>query len=246
MGYEHPADESRVRTDPRRALVVEDTPSARMLVTALLTQQGFAVATADSGESGLAVARELDPELVVLDVGLPGTDGFSACRELRAFSDAYVLMLTAQDTELDKVIGFEAGADDYITKPFSTPEFIARVQALLRRPRRVASAPAAAPDVRTFGALTIDPGAREVTLDGVPLNLTRREFDLLEVLSGSPRVAFTRAQLLERVWGENWFGDDHLVGVHISNLRRKLGDDGRNPAFVLTVRGIGFRMGPGR
>ncbi|MBE2316014.1 response regulator transcription factor [Solirubrobacter sp. CPCC 204708] len=217
-----------------------------MLVSALLRQQGFTVECAEDGESGLDVARAQDPELIVLDVGLPGTDGFTTCRELRSFSDAYVLMLTAQDTELDKVIGFEAGADDYITKPFSTPEFIARVQALLRRPRRTTVEPAPAPEVRRFGALTIDPGAREATLDGAPLNLTRREFDLLDVLSGSPRVAFTRSQLVERVWGENWFGDDHLVGVHISNLRRKLGDDGRNPRFVLTVRGIGFRMGPGR
>lgn len=246
MGSEPHADDSGVIAAPRRALVVEDTPSARMLVTALLTQQGFKVETADDGESGVEIARLLDPELVVLDIGLPGTDGFTACRELREFSDAYVLMLTAQDTELDKVIGFEAGADDYITKPFSTPEFIARVQALLRRPRRVHAQLPAAPDLCTFGALTVDPGAREATLDGRPLNLTRREFDLLEVLSGSPRVAFSRAQLLERVWGENWFGDDHLVGVHISNLRRKLGDDGRSPVFVLTVRGIGFRMGPGR
>ena len=245
MGSESPADESGVNADPRRALVVEDTPSARMLVTALLTQQGFKVETAESGDTGLAAARALDPELVVLDVGLPGMDGFTACRELRAFSDAYVLMLTALDTELDKVIGFEAGADDYITKPFSTPEFIARVQAVLRRPRR-SHTPPPAPELRRFGALCIDAAAREVTLDGEPLKLTRREFELLELLSGSPRIAFTRAQLLERVWGENWFGDDHLVGVHISNLRRKLGDDGRNPAFVLTVRGIGFRMGPGR
>jgi len=218
-----------------------------MLVTALLTQQGFAVATAEDGESGLDVARALDPELVVLDVGLPGADGFTACRSLREFSDAYVLMLTAQDSELDKVIGFDAGADDYITKPFSTAEFIARVQALLRRPRRVQVVPAApGEETRVFGALVVNPAAREVCLDGRPLNLTRREFDLLDVLSGSPRVAFTRQQLLERVWGENWFGDHHLVGVHISNLRRKLGDDGRNPSFILTVRGIGFRMGPGR
>lgn len=232
--------------DPRRALVVEDTPSVRMLVAALLTQQGFTVDTVEDGDSALEAVREKDHELIVLDIGLPGTDGFTACRSLREFSDAYVLMLTAQDTELDKVIGFEAGADDYITKPFSTPEFIARVQAMLRRPRRVQAPQSAPPELHHIGSLTVDPGAREATLNGRPLNLTRREFDLLDVLSGSPRVAFTRAQLLERVWGENWFGDDHLVGVHISNLRRKLGDNGRDPAFVLTVRGIGFRMGPGR
>ena len=129
-----------------------------MMVAALLTQQGFVVDTAEDGESGLDAAREHDPELVVLDIGLPGADGFTACRALREFSDAYVLMLTAQDTELDKVIGFEAGADDYITKPFSTPEFIARVQALLRRPRRVQAAPEPVEEERRFGALVVDPG----------------------------------------------------------------------------------------
>ena len=228
---------------PRRALVVEDTPSARMLVTALLTQQGFDVITAEDGDAGLEAVRTHDPELIVLDLGLPGKDGITACKELRAFSDAYVLMLTAQDSELDKVVGFDAGADDYITKPFSTPEFLARVTALMRRPRRAAAAAATPePELRRFDNLTVDPTAREATLDGAPLNLTKREFDLLDVLSGQPRVAFTRSQLLERVWGENWFGDDHLVSVHVSNLRRKLGDAGRD--LILTVRGIGFRMGP--
>jgi DNA-binding response OmpR family regulator len=230
-------------TNLRRALVVEDTASARMLVTALLTQQGFDVTTAEDGDTGLAVVRAHDPELIVLDVGLPGTDGISACKQLRDFSDAYVLMLTGHDSELDKVLGFDAGADDYITKPFSTPEFLARVTALMRRPRRAVIA-TVEPGLRRFGNLTVDPGAREATLDGIPIKLTKREFDLLDVLSAQPRVAFTRAQLLERVWGENWFGDDHLVSVHVSNLRRKLGDAGRD--LILTVRGIGFRMGPGR
>ena len=231
-------------TDSRRALVVEDTPSARMLVAALLTQQGFAVSTAEDGDSGLATARAEDPELVVLDVGLPGIDGITACRALRAFSDAYVLMLTAQDSELDKVLGLNAGADDYITKPFSTPEFLARVGALLRRPRR--GSVRTEEEERRFGALVIHPAAREALLDGVILDLTRIEFDLLATLSSQPRVAFTRAQLLDQVWGPNWFGDDHLVEVHVSNLRRKLRDDPRTPAFVRTVRGIGYRMGDGR
>ena len=149
-------------------------------------------------------------------------------------------MLTAQDSELDKVLGFDAGADDYITKPFSTPEFLARVGALMRRPRRAAPPPDS-PELRRFGNLTVDPRPARRILDGAPLNLTKREFDLLDVLSGQPRVAFTRSQLLERVWGENWFGDDHLVSVHVSNLRRKLGDAGRD--LILTVRGVGFRMG---
>jgi DNA-binding response OmpR family regulator len=165
---------------------------------------------------------------------------------VREFSDAHVLMLTAQDTELDKVVGFEAGADDYVTKPFSIAELMGRVKAVLRRVSRVAAAPPAASVVREFGSLTIDPLAREVVLGAETLELTRIEFDLLDVLSASPRVAFSRAQLLERVWGENWFGDDHLVDVHVSNLRRKLTDDPRSPDFVCTVRGVGYRMGAGR
>lgn len=214
-----------------------------MLVTALLTQQGFTVATAPDGETGVETARALDPELVVLDIGLPGMDGVAVCRALREFSDAYVLMLTAQDTELDMVVGFSAGADDYITKPFSAVELIARVGAVLRRPRRNA---ASEEEVRHFGALRLHPSAHEVVLDGARLDLTKIEFDLLDTLSAEPRVVFTRAQLLERVWGPNWFGDDHLVEVHVSNLRRKLGDDPREPSFVRTVRGVGYRMGPGR
>ncbi len=226
-----------------RALVIEDAPSGRLLVAALLTGQGFQVDTAEDAEQGLVSAREHAPDLIVLDVGLPGMDGISACRDLRSFSDAYILMLTAQDSEMDKVVGLHAGADDYITKPFSTPEFLARVSAVQRRPRR---APAPEEDVRRFGSLTVDPAAHEATLDGMVLDLTRTEFDLLEMLSAHPRVAFTRDQLLERVWGPNWFGASHLVEVHVSNLRRKLGDDPRDPGFVRTVRGVGYRMGPGR
>jgi DNA-binding response OmpR family regulator len=221
-----------------RALVVEDGATNRMLVAALLTQQGFAVETAECGETGVSAARRRDPDLIVLDVGLPGIDGFEVCREIRGFSDAYVLMLTAQDSELDKVTGFASGADDYITKPFSTPELLARVGAVLRRPRRAASAP----DVRRFGALAVYPAAREATLDGEPLDLTRIEFDLLDTLSAQPRVAFSRAQLLETVWGASWFGDDHLVEAHVSNLRRKLRDEPRSPRYITTVRGVGYRF----
>jgi DNA-binding response OmpR family regulator len=216
-----------------RALVVDDSIESRMLVSALLVQQGFDVAQAGDGDGAVRAARDAD--LIVLDIGLPGMDGVEALRRIRSFSDAYVLMLTAQDTELDKVIGFEAGADDYVTKPFSAPELTARVRAVVRRSL-------SAGDVRRFGALSVDVPAREVTLAGEPLELTRIEFDLLDTLSAEPRVAFSRAQLLERVWGPNWFGDDHLVDVHISNLRRKLGD----PALVATVRGVGYRMGAAR
>jgi DNA-binding response OmpR family regulator len=231
-----------------RALVVDDAAENRMLVSALLIQQGFAVEQAADGEAAVLQASRNEPDLIVLDIGLPDIDGVEVCRRVRHFSDAHVLMLTAQDTELDKVVGFEAGADDYVTKPFSIAELMGRVKAVLRRATRSAAtqAPAAASPTRSFGSLTIDPLAREVTLDGETLELTRIEFDLLDTLTAEPRVAFSRAQLLERVWGPNWFGDDHLVDVHISNLRRKLADDPRSPDFVCTVRGVGYRMGAGR
>jgi DNA-binding response OmpR family regulator len=228
----------------RPALVVDDAPETRMLLTALLMQEGFAVQEAGDGDAAIAAARRAAPELVLLDVEMPGRDGISVCRELREFSDAYVIMLTAQDTEVDKVRGLSSGADDYVTKPFSSAELVARVRAMLRRPRGGEEPAADGP--RTFAELTIDPLAREVRLGDRELELTRTEFDLLDVLSARPRVAFSRAQLLDRVWGPNWFGDHHLVDVHVSNLRHKLGDSSRSPRFVATVRGVGYRMGSGR
>jgi DNA-binding response OmpR family regulator len=236
-------------TNAPRALVVDDAPENRMLVSALLVQQGFDVAQAEDGEAAVLAASLSRLDLIVLDLGLPDIDGVEVCRRVREFSDAHVLMLTAQDTELDKVVGFEAGADDYVTKPFSVAELVGRVKAVLRRTASTAAANARplTPDAtRQFGTLTVDAVAREAMLDGTELDLTRIEFDLLDTLTAAPRVAFSRAQLLERVWGENWFGDDHLVDVHISNLRRKLADDPRSPDFVATVRGVGYRMGSGR
>ena len=237
-------------TTAPRALVVDDAPENRMLVSALLVQQGFDVAQAEDGEAAVRAASLSPLDLIVLDLGLPDIDGVEVCRRVREFSDAHVLMLTAQDTELDKVVGFEAGADDYVTKPFSVAELVGRVKAVLRRTASTAAAASARPATpdatRQFGTLSVDAVAREAMLDGVELDLTRIEFDLLDTLTAAPRVAFSRAQLLERVWGENWFGDDHLVDVHISNLRRKLADDPRSPDFVATVRGVGYRMGAGR
>ena len=236
-------------TTAPRALVVDDAPENRMLVSALLVQQGFDVAQAEDGEAAVKAASLNPLDLIVLDLGLPDIDGVEVCRRVREFSDAHVLMLTAQDTELDKVVGFEAGADDYVTKPFSVAELVGRVKAVLRRANsstRSRLATTADTILRTFRTLTVDAPAREVKLDDVTLELTRIEFDLLDTLTAQPRVAFSRAQLLERVWGENWFGDDHLVDVHISNLRRKLADDPRSPDFVCTVRGVGYRMGAGR
>jgi DNA-binding response OmpR family regulator len=173
---------------------------------------------------------------------LPGIDGIEACRRIRTFSDAYIVRLTAKAEEADKITGLATGADDYLTKPFSPGELVARVRAMLRRPRREA---AAADTARRFGALVLDSRAREVQVDGEPVELTRIEFDLLDTLSAEPRIAFSRGQLLERVWGPSWFGDDHVVDVHIANLRRKLGDDPAEPRYLRTVRGVGYRMGDG-
>ena len=179
--------------------------------------------------------------MIVLDLMLPGLDGIEACRRIRQFSDAYIVMLTARADESDKLVGLSTGADDYVTKPFSPPELVARVRAMLRRPRAGAVSVAS----RRFGELEIDPAAREVRVAGEPVELTKLEFDLLDVLSAEPRVAFSRGQLLERVWGPGWFGDDHVVDVHLANLRRKLGDDASAQRYVRTVRGVGYRIGAG-
>jgi DNA-binding response OmpR family regulator len=208
----------------------------------LLRKEGFHVEEAADGETAVAVARSAEPAVVVLDLNLPKLDGVEVCRQIRTFSDAYVIMLTAKGDEVDKVIGLSVGADDYMTKPFSPRELVARIRAMLRRPR---SGVAESDTVRTFGELRIDPLAREVFRANAKIELTRIEFDLLDVLSSNPRMAFSRAKLLERVWGPDWFGDDHVVDVHVSNLRKKIGDDPGSPQFVRTVRGVGYRMGEG-
>ena len=225
-----------------RALVVDDEPPLVRLVTRYLERDGFDVAGAADGERAVELARDHRPDVIVLDLMLPGIDGIEACRRIRLFSDAYIVMLTARAEEIDKLLGLSIGADDYLTKPFSPRELVARIRAMLRRPR--AAAPGAAP-ARRFGDLVIDPAAREVHRGGQPVELTRLEFELLDALSESPRVAFTRQQLLERVWGPAWFGDEHVVDVHVANLRRKLGDDGAAQRYIRTVRGVGYRMGAG-
>ena len=236
------ADRRRVR-----ALVVDDEPSLVTVVAGYLAREGYAVDTAADGEAALAAARRSRPDVVVLDLMLPGIDGVEVCRQLRTFTDAYVIMLTARAEEVDKLIGLSVGADDYLTKPFSPRELVARVKVMLRRPRTT-MVPGGTPveaEVRRFGALAVDPQSREVHLDGVPVELTRTEFDLLDALSERPRLAFTRAALIERVWGGGWVGDEHLVDIHVGHIRRKLGDDPTSPRFILTVRGVGYRMGPG-
>jgi DNA-binding response OmpR family regulator len=220
--------------------VVDDAPEFRELVGSLLRREGFRVETAPDGDAALALARASAPDVVVLDIGLPGIDGVEVCRRLRTFSDAYVVMVTGRQEEVDMLIGLSVGADDYVTKPFSARELVARIRAMLRRPR--AGAPAERPAPRRLGGLELDPAAREVHVEGRLVELTRIEFDLLDALSERPRVALTRAQLLERVWGPSWFGDDHVVDVHVSKLRKKLGDDPRRPRYLRTVRGVGYRL----
>jgi DNA-binding response OmpR family regulator len=227
-----------------RALVVDDEEHLARLVADYLAREGFAAEVALDGERALELARAQHPDVVILDLMLPGTDGVEVCRKLRTFTDAYVIMLTARAEEVDKLIGLAVGADDYLTKPFSPRELVARVKTMLRRPRSPLPTGADA-SARRFGDLTIDAAAREVSVAGTLVDLTRLEFDLLDVLSARPRVAFSRRQLVERVWGEDWFGDEHIVDVHIVRLRRKLGDDAASPRYVRTVRGVGYRMGPG-
>lgn len=226
-----------------RALVVDDEPPLVKVVSSYLEREGFEVATAGDGERAVELARELAPDVIVLDLMLPGIDGVEACRQIRSFSDAYIVILTAKVEEIDRIVGLATGADDYVTKPFSSGELMARVRAMLRRPR---TSREHAGNVRRFGELEIDPAAREVRHGGEVIELTKIEFDLLDVLSAEPRVVFSREQLLERVWGGEWFGDDHIVDVHIANLRGKLGDDSRAPRYLRTVRGVGYRMGDGR
>jgi DNA-binding response OmpR family regulator len=231
-------------TAAARVLVIEDTPDVRGLIEGVLRAQRYDVEAVADGETGLERVSAWDPDVVILDIGLPGIDGVEVCRRLRATSDAFVVMLTGRDDEVDKIVGLTVGADDYVTKPFSPRELTARVQALLRR-RRVAAVVPSADPTRRIGALTVDPVGHEVRIDGELVELTAREFALLDVLSAEPNVAFTRARLLTRVWGENWFGDDHVVDAHISNLRRKIEPASGAQRYVRTVRGVGYRMGQG-
>ena len=226
---------------PHRILVVDDEPNIRKVVTSYLCSEGFEVAEAADGEAALAAFDRTDPDLVVLDVMMPGRDGISVLTELRRRSDVYVIMLTARAEETDRIIGLSVGADDYVAKPFSAKELVARVKAVLRRAR---PGSASAGD-RPAAGLTVDVERHEVTVDGVPASLTALEFDLLAALAGSPGRVFTRRQLLEHVWGWDYFGDERVVDVHIRKLRRALGDDASSPRFIATVRGVGYKLVPG-
>jgi DNA-binding response OmpR family regulator len=220
-----------------KVLVVDDEAPILELVRGYLEREGFEVETATDGLAAVDAVRASTPDVVVLDVMLPGLDGIEVCRRIRTFSAAYVLMLTARGEEIDRIVGLTVGADDYLVKPFSPRELVARVRALLRRPRGVAVERSPAPT-----GFEIDESRRVVRVDGAAVALTALEFDLLAVLARDPGIVIGRQALLDRVWGPEFVADDHLVDVHIANLRRKLGDDPARPRFIETVRGVGYRL----
>ncbi|GAA4753748.1 response regulator transcription factor [Nocardioides endophyticus] len=222
----------------RRAVVVEDDRDIRELIMHTLTDLGLEVTAVDSGPAGVEAVRAVNPALVTLDLGLPGIDGIEVCRQIREQSDAYIIMVTARSDEIDRLLGLETGADDFMSKPFSLRELQARVNAMFRRPRPSVLADGDAPEMLVYGGLRVDLDARRVYREGEELLLTRTEFDLLTELMRSPTKVATREELLKAVWGTPWIGDTHVVEVHVGNLRRKLGGS----RYIRTVRGVGYRM----
>jgi DNA-binding response OmpR family regulator len=222
-----------------RILVVEDEPAIADAVSYALTSEGYEVDTVGDGDAALAAARQEAYDLMILDLLLPGTSGMEVCRLVRAESDVPIVMLTALDGELDRVSGLDAGADDYVTKPFSMPELVSRVRSHLRRRDLDRSA---ALSVRSVGALTLDVGRHTASIAGRPLLLTRSEFRLLALLASEPGKPFTREDLTRHLWDSDFVGDRRAIDVHVSNLRRKLEDDRRRPGRLVTVRGVGYKL----
>jgi DNA-binding response OmpR family regulator len=215
-------------------LVVDDEPNIADLVDMYLRREGYRVVKAGNGADGLHAVTDHRPRLVVLDVGLPDIDGLEVCRRLRATSTIPVIFLTARDTEIDRVLGLELGADDYVTKPFSPVELVARVKAVLRR----SEGGAAPAEIVQVGSVTIDAGRREVRIGDEPVPFTTKEFDLLRFLADRPGRALSRQQILDGVWGYDWFGDVRTVDVHIAQVRKKVDAAVR----IDTVRGVGYRL----
>lgn len=217
-------------------LIVDDEANIRELVGLYLEGAGYAVGHSADGEEAVALATSGDYDLVVLDVMLPSLSGTEACRQIRERSDIPIIMLTARDSDIEIVSALESGADDYVTKPFSPPELVARVRAVLRR-----TAGGHPQGSITLGGLSLDPATREVTVDGTQVHLTAKEFDLLHVLMREPGVVMTRQQLLGAAWGFAEYVDERGVDVHIRHIREKLGDDASVPRFIETLRGVGYR-----
>ncbi len=224
---------------PKRVLVVDDEGRIRSFVRGYLENDGFEVAEASDGEAALQIEQDWRPDLVVLDVMMPGVDGLEVLRRLRTRSEVPVILLTARSEEVDKLVGLSVGADDYVTKPFSPRELVARVKTVLRR----GVMPASETSQRLrFAQLVIDVDAREVERNGEPVELSALEFDLLVALARTPGLVLTRRQLLERVWGYDFFGDERVVDVHIRSIRKALGDNADAPEIIRTVRGVGYKF----
>jgi two-component system alkaline phosphatase synthesis response regulator PhoP len=220
-----------------KILVIDDEPSIINLVSAYLKPEGYEVFTASDGNAGLKAARAFKPDLIILDLMLPGIDGIEVLSRLRRESDVYVIMLTARSEETDKIIGLSVGADDYVTKPFSPRELVARVKAALRRMQTGAGA-GPEREVLSFKHVLIDVNAHTVSVDDVPIELTTIEFDILRVLAENRGRVLSRQQLLDKVWGGEYFGEMRVVDVHLGHVRQKLGRE----ELIATVRGVGYRF----
>ncbi len=218
-----------------KILVIDDEPSITNLVSAYLKPEGYQVYTAADGPSGLKAARVFHPDIIILDVMLPGMDGIELLTRLRRESQVYVILLTARTEEMDKVVGLSVGADDYVTKPFSPRELTARVKAALRR---IQAGPASEAEVLAFRHVRLDAAARQVTVDERPIELTAVEFDMLRALAENRGRVISREQLLQKIWGGEYFGEIRVVDVHLGHIRQKLG----RPDLIATVRGVGYRF----
>jgi DNA-binding response OmpR family regulator len=229
---------------PRTILVVEDEDSIALPLAAALEREGYATRVTGSVPEAIALAAELEPDLMLLDVMLSDGSGLDVCREVRRHSAMPIIMLTARGDETDRVVGLELGADDYVVKPFSARELIARIRAVLRRIPDAPAVPeaAAAAAALQIGGVTVDTATRRALLDGEEIALTRREFDLLALLVRNAGNVLTRERLMDEVWDTNWFGSTKTLDVHVSSLRRKLGDDAVDSRYLHTVRGVGFRF----
>lgn len=232
-------------SETKTILVVDDEPSIAKVIDHRLSTEGYRVITAGDGEQALKLIREDPPDLIVLDLMLPRLDGFEVCRRVREESAVPIIILSAKGDELDKLMGFRMGSDDYVTKPFSPSELLLRIQAILRRSEGKNAHTAAQnnPNVKAIGRLKVDRISREVEIDGVPVQLTPKEFDLLWLLVSHPNKVFTREELLEQVWGSEYLGDAENVTVVVSRLRDKLQVSEQTPSVILTVWGVGYKLG---
>jgi DNA-binding response OmpR family regulator len=229
---------------PVRILLADDEPALVRSVTYALEREGYAVDSVSDGSAALERARSGEHDLAILDIMMPGTSGLEVCRRLRAETALPIILLTARNSEIDTVVGLEAGADDYVSKPFSVNELVSRIAALLRR-RRLDAADSSPPRMSVAG-LDIDPLGRTVHADGVEVRLTTAEFDLLLLLAESPGQVFTREAIMEHLWKTPFFGDARAADTHVSNIRRKIERDPAYPTRLLTVRGVGYKLAPGR